>query len=100
MADQRSDTIDIVLRERRQITLPAEICEQLGLQTGDRLEARLENDAIIVRAKRSVALRALRDIQSAFASSGISEEELQAEGRRVRDELYKERYAGQGPHLP
>lgn len=100
MTTRQTETIDIVLRERRQITLPAEICQQLGLQVGDTLEARLENDAIVVRAKRSVALRALRDIQSAFASSGISEEELQAEGRRVRDELYKERYAGQGPHLP
>ena len=100
MAMQESETIDIVLRERRQITLPAEIWQRLGLQVGDRLEASLEEDTIVMRPKRLLASRALREIQAAFAASGISEEDLQQEGLRVRERIYKERYAGKGSHLP
>jgi bifunctional DNA-binding transcriptional regulator/antitoxin component of YhaV-PrlF toxin-antitoxin module len=95
MEVQSRKTIDTVLREPRQITLPAEICEQLGLQTGDRLEAPLEADTLVVQPKRSLALRALSDVQAAFAASGITEAELQAEGRRVREKLYGERYVEQ-----
>jgi AbrB family looped-hinge helix DNA binding protein len=100
MAMQEAEIIDIVLRERRQITLPAEVCERLGLQVGDRLEASIEGDAILVRPKRSLAVRALQEIQAAFAASGISEEDLQQEGLRVRERIYKERYAGKAPRLP
>ncbi|MBI2907758.1 MAG: hypothetical protein HYX92_08900 [Chloroflexi bacterium] len=38
------------------------------------------------------ARQALREIQEAFRRSGITEEELQEEGRRVRHELVNERY--------
>jgi nucleoside-triphosphatase THEP1 len=41
---------------------------------------------------RRLALDALREIRQAFAASGLSEEELQEEGRRVRKELVELRY--------
>ncbi|MEW6232932.1 MAG: AbrB/MazE/SpoVT family DNA-binding domain-containing protein [Chloroflexota bacterium] len=65
------------MRERRQITLPAELCERLGRRVGDRLEVRLEDDTLVVKPKKTLALRALREIQAAFAASGMTEEELQ-----------------------
>jgi AbrB family looped-hinge helix DNA binding protein len=70
---------DVTLRPKRQITLPAEICEALGLQVGDRLELSVSNNALVVKPKKALALEALREIQSAFAASGVSEQELQDE---------------------
>ena len=83
---------DVTLRPKRQITLPAEICEALGLQVGDRLELSVSNNALVVKPKKALALEALREIQSAFAASGLSEQELQDEGRRVREQLSRTRY--------
>src|SRR5215211_700800 len=77
---------DVTLRPKRQITLPAEICEALGLQVGDRLQVSVSNNALVVKPRKAVALEALREIQSAFAASGLSEQELQDEGRGVREQ--------------
>ncbi|MBI2911702.1 MAG: AbrB/MazE/SpoVT family DNA-binding domain-containing protein [Chloroflexi bacterium] len=95
MSDVRNDphsTRKITLRPRRQLTLPADICEALDLQVGDRLEVSLADDGLLVRPKKSIALDALQEIQRAFAVSGLTEEELQEEGRRVREELSRRRY--------
>lgn len=85
--------MDITLRPRRQVTLPAEICEALGLQVGDHLEISVVDDGLLVKPKKGLALEALREIQRAFATSGMSEEDLQAEGRRVREQISRTRYS-------
>lgn len=46
----------------------------------------------IARPRKTVALEALREIQKAFRHSGITEEELQEAGRRIRQEVARERY--------
>jgi AbrB family looped-hinge helix DNA binding protein len=83
---------DITLRPRRQITLPPEVCELLGLQVGDRLELSVADDALVVKPKKTVALKALAEIQRVFQDSGITEEELQEEGRKTRERLSRTRY--------
>ena len=85
--------IDVVLRQKRQITLPKEICEQLGIEPGDMLELALENSALVARPKKVAALEALREIREAFKRSGITEKELQDIGSRVRQEVIREHYA-------
>lgn len=82
---------EVVWRDKRQITLPAEICERLGLKVGDRLEVRLEGDTLIARPKKAVALEAL-ELRRVFAASGVSEQDLQAYARQVRERLSAERY--------
>jgi AbrB family looped-hinge helix DNA binding protein len=84
---------DVVLRPKRQVTLPKEICNQLGIEPGDVLELLVENSTLIARPRKSVAMGALKEIQRAFQRSGITEEELQEAGRRVRQEIAKERYS-------
>lgn len=86
---------DVVLRPKRQVTLPKEICAALGIKPGDVLELSLENSAIIARPRKIAALEALREIQQAFERSGITEEELQNAGRRIRQEVARERYGAQ-----
>lgn len=86
------ETRDVVLRPKRQVTLPKEVCDGLGIGPGDTLELSLDGDTLIARPKKKIALEALREIQEAFKRSGITEEELQEVGRRVREELTRERY--------
>ena len=90
MAEKKS--ADVVLRPKRQVTLPKDICDQLGIGPGDVLELTVEDSTIIARPRKMVALEALKEIQQAFQRSGITEEELQEAGRRVRQEVARERY--------
>lgn len=92
VTNPRERSRDITLRPRRQLTLPPEICELLGLQVGDRLELSVTDDALLVRPKKAVALKALTEIQRVFNESGVTEEELQEEGRKIRERLSRTRY--------
>lgn len=84
---------EVVLRLKRQLTLPKDICEQLGITTGDMLELSLEDSKLVAKPKKVIALEALREIQEAFKRSGITEEELLKKGRRIRREVIRKKYA-------
>ncbi len=83
---------DVVLRPKRQVTLPREVCEQLGIQPGDILEVTVEDCTLIARPRKMVALEALKEIQQAFVRSGVTEQELHESGKRMRREVAGERY--------
>ena len=83
---------DVVLRPKRQVTLPREICDQLGIGPGDVLELTVEDSTLIARPRKTVALEALKEIRQAFRRSGITEQELQKAGRRIKQEIARERY--------
>ncbi|MBI4318067.1 MAG: AbrB/MazE/SpoVT family DNA-binding domain-containing protein [Chloroflexi bacterium] len=82
----------VVIRSRRQVTLPAEVCDSLGLAIGDQLDVQVEGGAIIATPRKSEASKALADIRRIFAAHGPPLDDLQEEGRRVRKEIYRERY--------
>lgn len=88
MSDVRRATI----RERRQITLPAEVCKELGLDVGDTVTLQLSDGALVMTPGRKSALNALAELHRIFAESGVTEEELQEDGRRIRAELTRQRY--------
>jgi antitoxin component of MazEF toxin-antitoxin module len=81
-----------VLRPRRQLTLPRDVCHQLGIDIGDQVDLSVEDGTLVVTPSRKLALDALAEIQSAFARSGLTEEELQRAAREARTELIRERY--------
>ncbi len=83
---------DITIRPKRQITLPVEICEALGLNVGDKLQVEVTDAGLLVKPKKNIALDALSQIQSAFSASGISEEELLAQAREIRKQFSANRY--------
>jgi antitoxin component of MazEF toxin-antitoxin module len=83
---------DLVLRARRQLTLPPEVCEALHIDTGDRLTWSLTEDGLVVRPRKQAGLAALRAVQEAFAASGISEEEMQQAAEEIRAQISRERY--------
>lgn len=83
---------DVILRPKRQVTLPKDICDQLGIGPGDVLEMTVEDSIIVARPRKIAALEALKEIQQVFQRSGITEEEVQKTGRRIRQEVARERY--------
>ena len=88
--------IDVVVRPKRQVTLPKELCERLGIEPGDSLELSLEGSSLVAKPKKKVALEALREIRKAFQRSGLTEAELLETGQSVREELVRGRYGTQG----
>jgi len=88
MSDVRRATI----RERRQVTLPADVCRELGLEVGDSVSLELLEGSIKLTPDRKRFLDTLAAMQQAFQQSGITEEELLEEGSRVRREITRELY--------
>ena len=82
----------VVLRPRRQLTLPRSVCDALGVQPGDRLVLELVDGKLVVEPQRIRAMEALRALRRAIAESGVSEEEMLEGAREVREELFRERY--------
>ncbi|HLE02196.1 MAG TPA: AbrB/MazE/SpoVT family DNA-binding domain-containing protein [Dehalococcoidia bacterium] len=83
---------EVVLRAKRQLTLPRGACQQLGVAPGDRLGLTVEGDALLLRPLKRAALDALRELQAILAQTGVREEELLAGGRRLREEIHRQRY--------
>lgn len=82
----------VVLRPKRQLTLPREICERLSITTGDILELTIEDSVLVARPRKLKAVESLREIQRAFKASGMTEDELQQAGSLVRQQVARERY--------
>jgi AbrB family looped-hinge helix DNA binding protein len=85
----------IALRDKRQVTLPAELCDKIGIKPGDSLDASVEGEALVIKPSRSVALDALKELRRAVKESGVTLEELLEGGRQARQEVLREK----GPHL-
>lgn len=82
---------DVVIRPKRQVTIPKDICDQLGIGPGDILELVVEESVLKATPKKRKALDALNEIREAFTRYGISEEELLKEARGTRREIAFER---------
>lgn len=85
----------VVIRPKRQITLPRDICSRLGVKPGDTLELVVDGSVLKAIPRKTLALDALHEIQDTFKRSGITGEELQKEVRRTRQEIARERSTGE-----
>ena len=84
----QSYTINI--RPRRQITIPQALLQEVGV--GDQFIATVENTAVVLKPKKQIFLNALKAIQKAFQESGIPEKEMQDNLKKIRRQIYEERY--------
>ena len=85
-------TNDIVLRDKRQLTLPRDVCRQLGIKPGDKLMLYVKEGTLVAKPNKTIALEALKELRRSFKSSGITEKELIDTSQRIRRELIKEYY--------
>lgn len=84
-------TIDI--RPRRQTTLPKSLLNELGVDVGDKLVAEIKNKQVILKPRKQLFLDTLKELQRMVKESGIPEKEMQDNLRKIRKELYEERYS-------
>ena len=85
---------EVTLRPKRQLTLPAEICEAPGIEPGDTLELSVDGRVLTSRPKKAKAMDALQEIRDSFTRSGITEAELLEAGRAARRDIKWERNGG------
>lgn len=67
---------ELIIRARRQLTLPGDLCDQLGLEVGDKLNVTVESGTLVARPARDAALDALKEIRRLFDRSGLTEKGL------------------------
>lgn len=82
---------EVVLRPKRQITLPGGVCAELGIEPGDTLVLSVEKSVLKAVPRKRKALDALMEINEAFSRYGVDEAEIQKEGRKARREIASER---------
>jgi bifunctional DNA-binding transcriptional regulator/antitoxin component of YhaV-PrlF toxin-antitoxin module len=87
---------DIVIRDKRQITLPRRLCEQLGVEPGDKLTLYVEGEKLVAEPKKTVALKALEELRRIFEESEVPEQELLKTARQIRHKLVKKQYGRRG----
>jgi AbrB family looped-hinge helix DNA binding protein len=85
-------TETVVLRPKRQVTLPREVCDALDVKPGDKLVLDVSDGVLTIRSRKARALDALEALRRAIAESGVTEEEMLEGARQVREELFKEKY--------
>lgn len=85
-------TATLSIRPRRQITLPLEFLEAVGVSVGDRLEANLNGNQIVLKTKKDVFLDALAEIQKSVKASGVKEKVLQNAAKQQREQWAKQKY--------
>ena len=61
---RKKETV-VILRPKRQVTLPREICERLGIKPGDVLELTVENSSLVAKPRKARSLEALKTIHDA-----------------------------------
>ena len=66
--------MEVVIRERGRITLPASVRRALGLREGDRLLVSINRGAIILRPKHAVAVD---DVEGIIGPMEIKLEEVE-----------------------
>ncbi|OGV95563.1 hypothetical protein A2W24_06725 [Microgenomates group bacterium RBG_16_45_19] len=71
-------TYTLTLRPKRQLTLPQAVIETLGVNIGDQLTIKLQDQQATLIPNKDLALNALKVIQQAFTESKITESDMQA----------------------
>lgn len=80
------------IREKGQITLPADIRRKYNLKEGDVVGFQETPEGILISPKAVIAAKLLDEIGAKLRESGITLEEMLESGRKIRGELLKEMY--------
>lgn len=82
----------VSIRDRRQMTVPREVLEELSLSVGDRLVLEIREKKMIAKPVKTQSLDTLRAIKRVFQEAELTEDEFQKSGQKVRKELGQKLY--------
>lgn len=80
------------IRERRQITLPAEVLNQLKLTVGDSLVLSIDDQKLTAKPLQKQSVETLTALQNVIQKTNVSESEFQNSGQKIRAKIVKEIY--------
>lgn len=80
------------IRERRQVTLPAEVLNQLKLTVGDSLVLSVDDQKLIAKPLQKQSVETLTALQNVIQKTNVSESEFQNSGQKIRAKIVKEIY--------
>jgi len=83
-----------VIQENGQITLPMEFRKRFGLKKGDFVVFKEMKEGLLISPREALAVSLLDEIGDALEKKGISLDDMIESGREIREEIYKEKYAG------
>ena len=79
----------VTVKDKFQVTIPAKLREELGLEVGDMLEATIEGDRIVLRPKAVVDRATIAERLSRVLAQ-VAEPRDEAEEARIMDEVIAE----------
>ena len=85
------------VQEKGQITLPAAVRRQMGIQKGDLVAVEATSEGVLITPQKVLALRDLDRMGAILREQGITLEEWMESGRGIREELYREKYGDESP---
>jgi AbrB family looped-hinge helix DNA binding protein len=80
------------VQEKGQITLPADLCQRLGLKKGDLVPVTPTSERVLITPQELIATRALDRIGEILREQGLTLEELIESGREARGLLIEALY--------
>lgn len=70
-------TYSLIIRPRRQVTVPSDLLKKWQLEEGDVLELEMGDTEVRIKPKKQSTKALISEIQAAFKQSGIAETEFQ-----------------------
>jgi AbrB family looped-hinge helix DNA binding protein len=86
-----------IIQDNGQVTLPREWRQKYGLKKGDLVSFVETDEGLLVLPREVVAMDALDRIAKTLTDKGIQLDELIEDGRDIRGEIYREKYAQASP---
>ncbi len=90
-----SQDYSVQVRQRGQLTIPQKVRESLSIKDGDMLTLVKIGDGFFLTPKRLRTLELADTIADMLDESGVSLADLLADLPKIREDIYRERYAGE-----
>ena len=81
------------MQDNGQITLPVEFRKKYNLKKGDAIVFKETEDGLVISPRESLAMNLLDEIGEALKAKGITLDEMIEDGKKIREEIYQEKYA-------
>jgi AbrB family looped-hinge helix DNA binding protein len=81
-----------IIQKKGQVTIPAEIRNNLGLREGDVVAFTETDEGVLISPQAVIATQALDRIGEALQQAGVDLDDLIEEGRSARMQLLEEEY--------
>ena len=81
------------IQDNGQVTLPIEFRKKYNLKKGDVIMFKETEDGLVISPREALAMNLLDEIGDALKAKGMTLDEMIEDGKKIREEIYQEKYA-------